>query len=714
MMADAVSFGREICGDLAAAEAREWLVTNGAGSYASGTIAGSFTRSYHGLLIAACRPPLGRTLLVAKAVETVMCGGETYPLSTDRWQGGVVQPRGHRLIESFRLDGTIPTWRYAIADALLEKAIWMPPGMQATVLRYRWLRGSAPLVLELRLLVNHRSHHGGPVPRSLRVTPRTGGLTVCSAEHDGDVQSVHLLADRGFWQREDPARVLEGFALTREAERGLRDHDDHLDVASLRVVLDAVDAAVSLTVSLDPESCIDAERALRDRRDHERLLLQCWRAAKPSPGAVGPPWIEQLVLAADQFIVRRTFRRDGLPQEGSSIIAGYPWFGDWGRDTMISLAGLTLVTGRAAIAARILRTFAGHLQRGLLPNRFVGPGIPADHGSVDAPLWFFHAIDAYLTASADDGLLRDLYPDLVGVLHHLRRGTLHGIAMDPVDGLLRAAEARRALTWMDARVNGVAVTPRAGKPVEVNALWIHALRLMAGFARRLGQDAGDFEALAGRATGGFQRFWSEELGHCFDVLDAEDGNDGQDDGGPADPALRPNQLFAVSLGDSLLSPERERRIVDVCARRLLTSHGLRSLDPADGRYRGLYQGDVERRDHAYHQGTVWGWLIGPFALAHARVHGDPAAARAFLVPSGHHLATAGLGSISEIFDGDPPHAPRGCIAQAWSVAEVLRAWVALSRQMSGTEGRKASHPSDHRSPGSEQCAGPSDSPGGCP
>jgi predicted glycogen debranching enzyme len=332
---------------------------------------------------------------------------------------------------------------------------------------------------------------------------------------------------------------------------------------------------------------------------------------------------------------------------------------------MISLPGLTLVTGRPEVAARILRTFAHFVDQGMLPNRFPNEGETPEYNTVDATLWYFEAIRAYHVATSDDALLRDLFPVLQEIVERYRRGTRYNIHVDPADGLLYAGEPGVQLTWMDAKVGNWVVTPRIGKPVEINALWYNTLCNMADFARRLNEPADGYETLVEQARVGFARFWSEAAGYCYDVMDGPDGDD---------PALRPNQLLAVSLPHSPLDARQQRAVVDVCARHLLTSHGLRSLTPDDPAYVGRYGGDQRQRDAAYHQGTVWGWLIGPFISAYLRVYGDRERARSLLRPLIHHLADHGVGSISEIFDGDPPFTARGCIAQAWSVAEVLRAW----------------------------------------
>jgi predicted glycogen debranching enzyme len=409
--------------------------------------------------------------------------------------------------------------------------------------------------------------------------------------------------------------------------------------------------------------------AYGDRQAHEAALLErAGDLAGPGAGDPARDALRQLVLAADQFVVRRPTAAD---PDGQSIIAGYPWFSDWGRDTMIALPGLTLTTGRPEVAASILRTYAQFVDQGMLPNRFPDVGETPEYNTVDATLWYFVAVHEYVQATGDVALARELFPVLADIIDWHVRGTRYAIHMDEADGLLYAGEAGVQLTWMDAKVDEWVVTPRTGKAVEINALWYNALRIMADFAGQLEQDGSRYAALAERVAAGFERFWNAPLGYCYDVVDTPAGHDGP---GGSDGSLRPNQLLAVSLPHSPLPAERQRSVVDACARHLLTAHGLRSLSPDDKAYIGRYGGDRRKRDGAYHQGTVWGWLIGPFVLAHRRVYGDDAAARSYLMPLLRHLNDHGVGSISEIFEGDAPFAPRGCTAQAWSVAEVLRAW----------------------------------------
>ena len=657
-----IDFGRDICGDLDQAESREWLVTNGLGGYASGTVAGLLTRRYHGLLVAALKPPVGRTLLVAKLDETAGYGGRTFELSTNRWHGGSVSPRGYRHLERFRLEGTVPAWTYALADALLEKRVWMEQGANTTYVRYDLLRGAGPLSLAIKVMVNCRDYHGSTRGNGwrMRVEGADHGLAVTA--YDG-AAPFYLLSDLG--ERDAAHDWHMGFDLAVERARGLDDREDHLQIGTIRA---AVEEGKPLTIvlSTDPTASRDGAKALERRKRHERALAAAFTKANPSLSKQAFPWVGQALLAADQFIVDRPSPED---PEGRSVIAGYHWFGDWGRDTMIALPGLTLTTGRPAIARQILMTFARFVDRGMLPNRFPDAGETPEYNTVDATLWYVGAIRAYHAATGDDRLVRELFPVLAEIVDWHRRGTRYGIRLDHADGLLQAGEAGVQLTWMDAKVGGWVVTPRIGKPVEINALWYNALRAMAALARVAKKPSGEYDGLAARAAAGFARYWNESLGYCHDVLDGPEGDD---------PALRPNQIFAVSLPESPLAPARQKAIVDACARSLVTSHGLRSLAPDHSSYVGRYGGDQRSRDGAYHQGTVWGWLLGPFVTAHLKVYRDPARARSFLEPMSRHLQSHGLGTMSEIFDGDPPFTPRGCIAQAWTVAEMLRVWAEIA------------------------------------
>ncbi|MGD8398540.1 MAG: amylo-alpha-1,6-glucosidase [Anaerolineae bacterium] len=668
--------GRRECGDLRISGKREWLITNGIGGYASGTIAGLLTRRYHGLLVAAVQPPVGRTLMLAKLDEVATYHGEQYPLFANWWAEGEVEPTGFRYLERFHLEGTTPVWTYALADALLEKRVWMEPGENVTYVRYHVMRGQGRVDLQIKALVNYRNHHDNThaedTSRALTVEPVARGLRITAR---GGRTPLYLLSDRGrtkvrhTWYRD--------YYLAEEAYRGLNPLDDNLHAGLYEASLEPGES-LTVVAGAGPRPHLDAGAAHARRQAHEAQRL---REAGSLLGAA-PAEVRHLVLAADQFVVRRSRplpeESGGGTEEGQSLIAGYPWFNDWGRDTMISLPGLALATGRADLAAGILRTYACYVDEGMLPNRFPDEGEKPQYNTADATLWYFEAIRAYHAVTADDDLLRELFPVLADVVAWHRRGTRYGIQLDLDDGLLFAGQEGTQLTWMDAKVDDWVATPRVGKAVEINALWYHALRVMVGFACRLGEDAGLYEELARKARRGFERFWNEERGYCFDVLDSPG-----DGAATAIAALRPNQLMAVSLHHSPLSPGRQRAVVDACARHLLTSHGMRSLAPDDPGYIGHYGGNRRERDGAYHQGTVWAWLIGPFVRGHLRVYGDRAAARSFLWPLLRQLGSHGMGSVSEIFDGDPPFTPRGCIAQAWSVAELLAAWQATAGDEDG-------------------------------
>jgi len=655
-------FGRDVCGDLGQAETREWLVTNGLGGYASGTVAGLLTRRYHGLLVAALKPPVGRTLLVAKLDETAEHGGSSYPLFTNRWRDGSISVHGYRHLERFRLEDTVPVWTYALADDLLEKRVWMEPEANTTYVRFELTRGPSPVALSIKALVNYRDHHGNTRGNSWKMNVTVEDRGLCVVAYDGAVP-FHLRSDRGRWETAHDWHW--GFDLAEERARGLEDHEDHLHIGTIQGTVEE-GKPLTVVLSIDPGASLDGAKALERRTRHQHALLGAFAKAQPALTKHVSAWVEQTMFAADQFIVDRPSPKD---PNGQSVIAGYHWFGDWGRDTMIALPGLTLTTGRPAIASRILKTYAAFVDRGMVPNRFPDAGEKPEYNTVDATLWYVEAIRAYHAATGDDRLVRELFPVLADIVDWHRRGTRYGIQLDHADGLLRAGEEGLQLTWMDAKVGGWVVTPRVGKPVEVNALWYNAMRAMAGFARIAKKPAGEYGDLADRTEAGFARFWNESLGYCYDVLDGPDGDD---------PSLRPNQIFAVSLPASPFGSDRQRVIVDVCARELLTSYGLRSLAPDHPSYVGQYIGDQPSRDMAYHQGTVWGWLLGPFVTAHLKVYRDPIRVQSFLTPMIRHLQSHGLGTLSEIFDGDPPFTPRGCIAQAWTVAELLRAWETLA------------------------------------
>lgn len=651
-----VAFGREIAGDLGAGLRREWLVTNGLGGYASATVSGVLTRSYHGLLIAALEPPVARTVLVAGSVDWVTDGEARYPLSTHEFGEGAVSPDGYRYLESFRLEGMLPVWTFAVADALVERRVWLDHGANTTFVTYHLLRGSRALDLEITPLVTYRSFHelASGQGWNIGVEPQARGAMI----HAFDEAAPFWLRSNRAEFRPDGAWWWD-FRHRAEAERGLAAHGDLFAPGTFAARLDPGDT-VALIYSTEPEADLDATASRTAAQQRQQSLLT--RAAAEDAN----PIVQQLVLAADQFLVARP-----LPEnpDGRSVIAGYHWFSDWGRDTMISLPGLVLAAGRADEAASILRTFACYLADGLLPNNFPDhAGVIPGYNTADATLWYILAIRAYAAATGDEGVIADLLPALLQIIERHLAGTRYGIGVDPADGLLRAGEPGVQLTWMDAKIGDWVVTPRIGKPVEINALWYNALRTVAGILVTRGDAAAAsrFDTLADRTRDAFHaRFRRPDRDHLADVVDGPDGDDW---------TLRPNQILALSLPYPLLDGNEARVVLTAVGRSLLTSYGLHSLAPDDPAFRGDYGGDQVHRDGAYHQGPVWSWLLGPYAEASYRLTGDRGGALAILRPLGDHLRDAGLGSVSEIFEGDPPHRPAGCVAQAWGVAEALRVW----------------------------------------
>jgi predicted glycogen debranching enzyme len=660
-----ISFGADICNDLAAAEQREWLVTNGIGGFASGTVAGSATRRYHGLLVAALNPPGERKFLVGGLDEVAKVDGRTFELATHWWASGAVAPQGHLALQGFRLDRAIPVWTFLAGSARIEKRVWMPYGENTTFVQYTVVDSPSPssVELEVKALVNYRDFHSATHAGDwrMRVEPFENGACVTafagavpfylrSARAACEVQHV--------WYRD--------FFFPREHERGLDDREDQLFAASFRAQLGKGES-VTIVCSTEKDASLNGPAALKNEvKRQSKVLSAAANLLRDDSGATSPSWLPQLVLAADQFLVKRP-----LPSSpsGKSIIAGYHWFCDWGRDTMIALPGLTLTTGQSGVAQQILLSFSRFVDSGMLPNNFPDSGALPEYNTIDATLWYFEAIRQYFAETEDITTLQKLFPILAKIISAHVKGTRYNIHVDPVDGLLYGGGPGVQLTWMDAKIGDWVITPRTGKPVEINALWINALESMSQFAKALNLPGEDCQQLSMKAKSNFGRFWNTERNCCFDVIDAPGiGND---------PTLRPNQILAVSLSVSPLSGEQQKAVVDACASQLFTPFGLRSLAPGERGYKGSYSGSPVARDSVYHQGLVWGWLQGPFALAHYRVYKNRAAALALLEPLARAIDSYGLGTLAEIFEGDAPHHPRGCIAQAWTVGEVLRAWKEL-------------------------------------
>jgi predicted glycogen debranching enzyme len=645
-----IRFDETICRDLNISSKREWLETNGLGGFASSTISGIHTRRYHGLLVAATRPPLGRMVLLSKLEETLIVDGRRYELSANRYPG-VVHPQGYQYLKEFRLD-PFPVFVYQMEDVELEKSVFMAHGESTTVVQYALRRaGTDTCELELRPVIAFRDYHNTThangalnpafeaTPGTVKFTPYEGLPTLYLGHDEAAVQPA------GDWYR--------NFEYDVERERGLNFQEDLFNPCALGFDLD-VNPRPAVIASTEPHSSAEAQ-LLREREIERRRGL---REAAPADNE----FVRSLFISADQFIVKRG--------EKSTVIAGYHWFTDWGRDTMIALPGLALATNRPDVARSILLAFAAHVDRGMLPNRFPDAGETPDYNTVDATLWFFEAVRALVEKTGDyEFVQRNLYSVLAGIVSWHERGTRYGIRVDS-DGLLLAGEPGSQLTWMDAKIGDWVVTPRHGKSVEIQALWYNALRLMEKLATAFEFDSDRirYSEMADRAQAAFAPlFWNESQDCLFDVVD----------GDRRDSAIRPNQILAVSLTHELLSAEQAKQVVATVQRHLLTPYGLRSLAPTDPAYRGRYEGDPRSRDSAYHQGTVWPWLLGPFIRAYLRVNGCSKAARAqaerWTADLRRYLENEGVGQIPEVFDGDAPHRAGGCIAQAWSVAELLQA-----------------------------------------
>jgi predicted glycogen debranching enzyme len=640
-----IEFDQPSCRDLNIALSREWLETNGIGGFSSSTIAGLNTRRYHGLLTAATKPPVGRLVLLSKLEETLVIEGRRYDLSANQYPGAV-HPRGFDYQTGFRLD-PFPAFIYEIEDLRLTKSVFMVQDENTTVVQYE-LNGDkqAEIKLELRPLTAFRDYHS--------TTHENGALNPQIQTENGqiifkpyaDLPALHLAHDpaevntNGYWYR--------NFQYAVEQERGLDFAEDLFNPCTL--IFD-LNAGSKVNVIAATERC-DVSDAGRYRKSE----LKRRSAGKTDLAAL-------LTSAADQFIVAR--------ERGETVIAGYHWFADWGRDTMIALPGLTLVNGRVEVAKNILTEFAAHVDQGMLPNRFPDAGETPEYNTVDATLWFFEAVRSLLQHTNDYEFVRaDLYAVLKDIVDWHIRGTRYRIRVDD-DGLLFSGEPGVQLTWMDAKVGDWVVTPRHGKPVEIQALWYSALRVMEDLAGRFDEPYAKqkYAAMADQARTSFNKlFWNEEAGCLYDVIDVDS----------RDASIRPNQVIAISLAHSMVSRERARSILNVVERELLTPRGLRTLSPSDPNYIGHYEGGPRSRDGAYHQGTVWPWLMGPYITAYVKTFGKKAGrkfATTWLENFAPHLQEGCVGQVSEIFDGDAPHSPRGCVGQAWSVAELLRALV---------------------------------------
>ncbi|MBN2561039.1 MAG: glycogen debranching enzyme family protein [Phycisphaerae bacterium] len=722
------------CANLEGGRRLEWLVTNGRGGFAMATVNQMLTRRYHGLLVAAVDPPVERFVLLAKLDATVTVGGRAYELATNDYVNAV-HPHGYRFLDSFTTR-PYPSWRWRAGSAVVEQTLCMAHGEDTTFVRYRLLEADGPVTLSVQPLCTSRHFH---------ILTHSLDLSTPTVESDGDRLTLHWAGQRPLWHLahngtfEPKPDWHYQFFLATEARRGYDETQDLFTPGVVGATLGQGDSTGLVFAASTQDRSWQGWRQAFARsasQDHAEARpatsvpvcqgrRSCVRGARHSgPSVAEDPLVEPLKNAASQFLVARG-------RDLKTVIAGYPWFGDWGRDTFISLPGLCLVPSRLDDARRIIEAFAQYVDGGMIPNRFPDFGEPPAYNTADATLWYVYAIDRYLTYSGDWAFVADrMFPVITEIIDAHERGTRHGIRLCD-DGLLAAGEPGVALTWMDAQLPGCSITPRIGKPVEINALWYNGLQIAASYAERLGKTerADKWHDLSARARASFnERFWNESADCLYDVIDGEprerrsgetakrqnvetakrrngetakrrNGETSRHQSGEtskqdvwADGAIRPNQLFAISLTHPVLDRSRWLAVVSVCERELWTPMGMRTLSPSDPAYRGRYEGNLPSRDGAYHQGTVWPWLLGPFVTAYTKIlrapglgrgaHGatrdadivtTPSAARRFLDGLLDHLCEAGIGSISEVADGDPPHTPGGCPWQAWSVAEPLRA-----------------------------------------
>lgn len=649
-------FSKEVLKDIDRASEKEWLVTNGLGGFASGTPIGANIRRYHGILFAALKPPLERILLVSKYEETLEIDGESFELGVNETAGGLY-PQGNKYLSHFELRPH-PTFLYHIKDIVVEKTIFMVYGENTTVVKYRLLgKENSRVKIRVRPWLNCRDYHWMTKKKDwpFKYELLENGAIFKAYE---EAPEVRILGE-GLRFQPGPGYWFEGVYYRGEAVRGEERWEDHYVPGEFISAFSGEGTAFLLATA---EDRLEFKGKLLEIQEEKRLAKLIELAGFRDQS------LSRLVVAADQFIVKRE------STNSKTVIAGYPWFTDWGRDTMIALTGLTLVSNRFTDAKEILRTFALSCQKGLIPNRFPDWNEEPDYNTVDASLWFFIAAYKYWLYTGDGEFVKEeLFPVLEKIIDWHIKGTEFDIFLDD-DGLISAGNEKTQLTWMDAKVDEWVVTPRHGKAVEINALWYNALKIMEEFSSKFqGGESKKYLELANKSRSSFvEKFWNSQEACLFDVI--MHGEAGE----IKDPSIRPNQIIAISLPFSLLDNEKETQIVNKVWSELYTPFGLRSLSPGNPSFHGRYEGDRWQRDGAYHQGTVWSWLMGPFITAFCKVYeGQPDTrelAEKLLRPLLNQLSDHGIGSISEIFDGGDPYTPRGCIAQAWGVAEVLRCY----------------------------------------
>lgn len=681
-------------------DVREWLLTNGLGGFASGTICDGHTRTYHGWLIAALEPPGQRTLLLARIDASIEIAGQSLDLGVNFWKSGAIAPQGYRLLQSFQVE-PIPTWTWGQSDWQLSRRLIMPHGLlhsdpeqpkfcNRLLIQYQY-QGPETAVLKLRPLITDRIFHYQQraypdLQFSQLIEP--SGILLQAKRLDWVGTPWQLNWTQGDYYSD--GMWYWGYRYPEETQRGLADTEDLYSPGCLVTVLASGD-----TITL--QACIRYPNAPKEplltpqtfscalTAEQERLATAFAEGKQENQEESSTPSFQcstsnsnlrqRLLAAGDQFIAYRS------STHGPTVIAGYPWFNDWGRDTLIALPGLALTTRRFELARGLLKTFGQYCQQGLIPNAFPDASAKPFYNSVDAALWWVETLGLYLKASQDWEFLVEQYPNVWGIYKGLMAGTLYSIRVDAFDGLVTWDAPQVALTWMDAVVEEEPVTPRRGKPVEINALWYSALCWAQQWAEQLQQGSSSQDLTIDRTTlsnqarryttqaeqvkASLQKYWNPADNYLFDTIDPNDY---------PDRTIRPNAVIALSLQHCGFPKTVGQRVLHVARDRLLTPYGLRSLDPADPRYIGQYRGGIWQRDRAYHQGTVWAWLMGPFVRAWQRFYPDEAIPFDWQPLLNHFQSQACLGSVSEMFDGNPPHTPKGAVAQAWSVAEIIRHW----------------------------------------
>ena len=636
---------KSVLSDYTEAIQHEWLETNGLGGWAGSSIIGCNTRRYHSLLMAATVPPAERMNLISKLDETIIINDQRFELGTNDY-GDVVAPKGYQYFSSFKKE-LFPEWIYELDGIELKKTIAMVHGENTTLIIYEVLKAEQTFTFELLPLLSVRGYHNMMHANNTAYWDASFDNNIFKTKVYDNTPEIFIKVPNAKYQHNP--NWFYNFNYSVEKYRGLDFTEDLFNHGKFLVELKQGDILGIILSTEEPSDKNAVNLLLKEKQRRESLIDQPFNNS-----------IEQiLTLAADQFIVKRG-------EDLKTIIAGYPWFTDWGRDTMISLPGLCLSTGRFEDAKKIIAAFAQNVSMGMLPNRFQDNNEPPEYNNVDGTLWYFIAIKKYLDATSDEAfIITEILPVLKDIIDWHFRGTRYNIHVDE-DGLLYAGEVGQQLTWMDARIGNWVVTPRMGKPVEIQALWYNALKIFANLLRMNEQnnDADLVELSAAKAKQSFEeKFWYDEGNYLYDVIDENN---------QPDKTLRPNQLFAISLPYPLIEEAKAAAVLQVIEEQLYTTVGLRTLPETDKHYIPVYGGDQWHRDSAYHEGTAWSWLLGPYVDALIRVNDLRDKAEKVINDFAYHLNEACIGSVSEIFDAKAPHHPRGCFAQAWGVAEILR------------------------------------------